>query len=294
MTGFYWLASYPKSGNTWFRAFLSNLNDGQRSPFPINQMNTGDTASQREWLDDVLGFATADLTADEVDGVRPAVYRWTADHGLATHYKIHDACVIEGLDDPSYLAGTLYIVRNPLDVAPSYAHQLNCSVDDAIRHMGDPHRAFCASPNGISGQVRQPLLSWSGHVASWLDGSNVAVHLIRYEDMHAKPLQTFTQAAAFLGLPYDAPSIERAIAFSGFSELAAQEATTGFRESLVIGRRFFRRGECGGWRDTLSVEQVRRIVGDHHAMMARLGYLEDALTWLRTHTSPSARRENLS
>ena len=285
MAGFYWLASYPKSGNTWFRAFLSNLNDGQSAPHPINQMNTGDTASLREWLDDVLGFATADLTAEEIDELRPAVYRWTAANGVATHYKIHDACVIDGLDDPSYLSGTLYIVRNPLDVAPSYAHQLNCSVDDAIRHMGNPDKAFCASPNGISGQVRQTLLSWSGHVASWLDSPNAAVHLIRYEDMHAAPLQTFTDAVRFLGLPSDAPSIERAIGFSGFAELAAQEASDGFRESLVNGRRFFRRGECGGWRDTLSVEQVHRIVSDHHAMMARLGYLHDAQTWLATHTS---------
>ena len=285
MTGFYWLASYPKSGNTWFRAFLSNLSEERLTPHPINQMNTGDTASQREWLDDVLGFATADLTADEVDGVRPAVYRWTAANGMASHYKIHDACVIDGLDDPRYLAGTLYIVRNPLDVASSYAHQFNCSLDDAIRHMGNPEQAFCASPNGISGQVRQTLLSWSGHVASWLDAPNAAVHLIRYEDMHATPLHTFTGAAAFLGLPCDTQSIERAIAFSGFAELAGQEATTGFRESLTKGRRFFRRGDCGGWRDTLSVEQVRRIVSDHHTMMARLGYLQDALTWLSTQTS---------
>lgn len=284
MAGFYWLASYPKSGNTWFRAFLSNVRDTGPGPQAINQIATGDIASNREWLDDVLGFDTADLTTDEIDDFRPAVYRWTAADGATSYYKIHDARMIDGLDDPAYLAGTLYIVRNPLDVAPSYANQLNCSLDDAIRDMSNPNRAFCASPNGISQQVRQTLLSWSGHVASWIDTPNAPLHLLRYEDMQQAPLPTFTAAARFLGLPCDTATIESALAFSSFAELAAQEAHGGFRESLVTGRRFFRRGESGGWRDTLSVEQVRRIVADHQSMMARLGYLQDALSWLATHT----------
>jgi aryl sulfotransferase len=285
MAGFYWLASYPKSGNTWFRAFLSNLSDDQSGPHAINQMNDGDIASQRKWLDDALGFDTADLTADEIDELRPAVYRWTAARGQATCYKIHDARVINGLDDPTYVSGTLYIVRNPLDVAPSYAHQFNCSVDDAIAHMGNPNLTYCANPNGISLQVRQFLLSWSAHIASWLDAPDVATHVIRYEDMHTKPLETFMHAAQFLGLPHDIASIERAIGFSSFSELAAQEAASGFRENMRAGQRFFRRGECGGWRDSLSVEQVHRIVTDHREMMARFGYLQEAQAWLADQDS---------
>jgi hypothetical protein len=35
---------------------------------------------------------------------------------------------------------------------------------------------------------------------------------------------------------------------------------------------FFRRGEVGSWRDELTAEQVRRIEGEHAAMMLRLGY----------------------
>lgn len=280
MSEFYWLASYPKSGNTWFRAFLSNLTASERQPFSINMMETGDIASHREWLDDVLGFDTADLTADEIDGLRHIVYRWTAACGAHRYYKIHDACVIDGLNDPAYLSGTLYIVRNPLDVAPSYANQMDCSLDEAIRQMGSVDKTFCGSSQGISLQVRQKLLSWSGHVASWLEAQGSALHVIRYEDMHETPLETFAGAVRFLGLSCDIPTIERAISLSSFGELSAQEANSGFREGLVAGRRFFRRGECGGWRDTLSVEQVKRIVTDHQHMMARFGYLDEALSWI--------------
>ncbi|MBD9415030.1 sulfotransferase domain-containing protein [Pseudomonas sp. PDM16] len=290
MAGFYWLASYPKSGNTWFRVFLSNLNSDSSDPYSINQLTEGRIASQRELLDDVLGFDTADLPADEIDELRPAVYRWLAINGADTYYKIHDACVIDGLNDPAYLSGTLYIIRNPLDVAPSYAHHLGCSLDDAIRQMGDPDKAFCSGSRGLSRQVRQKLLSWSGHVLSWLDATGAPMHVIRYEDMHDTPLETFAGAARFLGLPCDAASIKRAISLSSFHELSAQEASSGFRERQAPNGQFFRRGECGGWRDTLSVEQVRRIVTDHQDVMARFGYLQDALDWLSAQPQDGALR----
>lgn len=284
MTGFYWLASYPKSGNTWFRAFLCNIGEARHQPSSINSFATGDIASNREWLDDVLGFDTADLTADEIDELRPVVYRWSARQDPHKYRKIHDACVNPGttrsLCDPSFLQGILYIVRNPLDVAPSFANQLSCTIDQAIERMADMGETFCGSTRGISGQVRQPLLSWSGHVASWIDAACVPVLAIRYEDMHDKALETFSAAARFLNLPSDRDTIDRAIGFSAFKELAAQEASGGFREGLAAGRPFFRRGEYGGWRDTLRVEQVERIVAAHHEMMARFGYLDEALNWL--------------
>ena len=76
MGGIYWLASYPKSGNTWFRAFLRNLLEDDEAPVDINDLSTGSIASARGWLDEVLGFDTADLSPNEVEQLRPEVYRW--------------------------------------------------------------------------------------------------------------------------------------------------------------------------------------------------------------------------
>ena len=280
MARLYWLASYPKSGNTWLRAFLGNLTTDQAQPLSINRLQTGAIASNRQWLDDVLGFDTADLSADEIDELRPAVYRWGSVPGAQPYCKIHDACRNAAWVDPAYLAGTLYIVRNPLDLAPSCAHHWNCSLDEAIRKIGCDAAALFGNDHGIGAQVRQRLSSWSGHIASWLETPGAALQVIRYEDMQQSPLQTFTEAARFLGLPEDTARIQRAIDFSRFAELAAQEATDRFVEAPASGKRFFRRGESGGWRDTLSAEQVRRIVADHRQMMARFGYLDDALNWI--------------
>jgi hypothetical protein len=275
--GIYWLASYPKSGNTWFRAFLFNLQADGDAPADINDIRTGSIASGRGWLDEVLGFDTADLSHDEVERLRPEVYRWSRHEEEIGYHKIHDAYVVlpsgEPLVSREGTLGAVYIVRNPLDVAPSNANHMNCTIDEAVAFMGKT--GFSVARKYGSNQVRQRLLSWSGHVESWVDASDLELEVVRYEDMLAHPVETFTRAAAFLGLPTDADRIEKAIKFSGYEELRRQEEEVGFAERPQFTSRFFRRGEAGGWRDTLTPEQVKQIIADHGAIMRRFGYLDD-------------------
>ncbi|MDM4769031.1 sulfotransferase domain-containing protein [Solimonas sp. SE-A11] len=280
MGGIYWLASYPKSGNTWFRTFLRNLKADGETPVDINELSTGSIASARGWLDEVLGFDTAELTPDEVERLRPVVYRWSLREPEIGYHKIHDAYTLTPAGEPlvsrEATLGALYIVRNPLDVAPSAANHWHCSIDQAIEQMGQPDMALCRSRKSLPPQVRQRLLSWSGHVESWADASGLNLHVIRYEDMLDRAQETFSGAARFLGLPDDPARVAKAIRFSAFGELARQESEKGFRERPRHTERFFRQGRAGGWRDRLTQEQVQRLVKDHSAVMYRYGYLDAA------------------
>ncbi len=278
MSGIYWLASYLKSGNTWFRAFLQNLlEDGDR-PVDINKLTTFRVASDRGWFDDVLGFDSANLDADELERLRPEVYRWSLRYEDVGYHKIHDAYTYtqggEPLVSREATLGALYILRNPLDVALSYANHNHSSIDDAIAHMGDGEHALCRSPKSLPNQARQKLLSWSGHVLSWVDAPGLNCQVLRYEDMQADPVAAFTGAARFLNLPDDPVRIEKAIRFSDFQELARQEAENGFYERPPHIERFFREGKSGDWRDKLTSAQVERIVADHGDVMRRFGYLD--------------------
>ena len=277
-SGIYWLASYPKSGNTWFRTFLRNLQEDGDTPVDINDLSTGNIASSREWLDEVLGFDTAELDPDEVDRLRPEVYRWSLkDDGIGYH-KIHDAYTFTREGDPlvsrEATLGALYILRNPLDVAPSYANHNRSSIDDAITRMGDSDHALCKSRKSLPNQVRQRLLNWSNHVLSWVDVPDLKCHVIRYEDMLHNPIPTFTEAVRFLRLPDDPVRIEKAIRFSDFRELARQEEEKGFRERPPTTERFFRQGKSGDWRDKLTRDQAARVILHHGPVMRRFGYLD--------------------
>lgn len=278
MSGIYWLASYPKSGNTWFRSFLRNLLENGAQPADINELETGAIASARGWLDEVLGFDTAELDPDQVERLRPTVYRWSLRAPEVGYHKIHDAYTLTADGEPlvsrEASLGALYFLRNPLDVAPSFANHLQCSVDEAIARMADPAMGFCRSRNRLDHQVRQRLLGWSQHVQSWVQAPGLKVEVIRYEDMLAAPLDTFTRAARFLGLPDDPERVGKAIRFSDFSELARQEAEKGFRERPAGAAQFFRRGQSGDWRSRLSTSQVERLIADHGEVMRQFGYLD--------------------
>jgi hypothetical protein len=279
MSGIYWLASYPKSGNTWFRIVLHNFQHNGAAPSDINAIDVGMIASARTWLDDVLGFDTADLLPEEVDWMRARVYRWSLQEEAIGYHKIHDCCLTlpngELLIDREATRGVLYIVRNPLDIAPSLAHYDNISIDKAIRGMGNSTRAASRSVEKMSVQVSYHLSTWSEHALSWVDAPGLRCLVIRYEDLLAEPLATFTRALQFLELPATQERVERAIRFSDFAELSRQEREKGFREQPLNGSRFFRQGLSGGWRTQLTPAQVRQVVADHGAVMRRFGYLDE-------------------
>ena len=303
MGGIYWLASYPKSGNTWFRTFLANLLSGRDTPVDINDLSHT-IASSRGWLDEVLGFDTAELHPDEVDRLRPHVYRWSLRAPTPSYHKIHDAyymvggepgagaggLVVAGAGGPAApgeaaaapepltsreaTLGALYIIRNPLDVAPSYADHRGTSIDDAIAAMNDPAHALSRGTRGLPIQVRQRLGTWSQHVSSWVDAPGLRRLVIRYEDMQSDPMPTFTRAAQFLHAPEDPARIARALDFSAFDTLAQMERERGFRERSPRTGSFFRKGAAGDWRTTLTPAQVRAIIDAHAPVMRRFGYLD--------------------
>jgi len=277
MGGIYWLASYPKSGNTWFRAFLCNLRADQNAPIDINEIETGSIASARGWIDEVLGFDTSDLLADEVERLRPFVYQWCATYDEVSYHKIHDAYTFVAEGEPLVsregTRGALYIVRNPLDVAHSLANHMSCSIDEAIARMGDESFRFSGRA-AFFGQVRQRVGSWSSHVASWTECTDIDCEVIRYEDMLADPFATFSRAAHFLELPSDPDRLHKAIRFASFEELSRQEAAHGFVERPPNASAFFRRGTAGSWTEELTPAQVRRVIDDHGAMMSAHGYLD--------------------
>ena len=166
--------------------------------------------------------------------------------------------------------------RNPLDVAVSYAHHAHRDVDTVIGWMADDTHCFAAQAGRLHNQLRQRLLTWSGHVLSWVEAPAFPVHVVRYEDMHRDAEAIFTAAARFAGLPGDADAIRRALEHSAFATLQRQEADHGFDERNPRAESFFRKGVVGSWRETLSSDQAARVVADHRAVMERLGYLDEA------------------
>ncbi|MDP1574961.1 MAG: sulfotransferase domain-containing protein [Coxiellaceae bacterium] len=275
--GLYWLSSYPKSGNTWFRIFLANLLNlsKENKPMPINDVDhliNDHITTTRTWVNQACGFDTNNLTDDEIDMLIPALYiKYNKQHTDLSYHKIHRAYTFVNNDQPliplNHCLGAIYFIRNPLDIAPSLANHFNFSIDDAITMMGDKKFALYYYP------LRQWLLSWSLHVDSWVQSKAKNLLLLRYEDMVMNPLDTFTKAVRFLKLDASSHLIEQAISHSSFNKLKQFEEHIGFLDKPPTLKSFFRKGIVGDWQSALTDNQIQKIITDHGNIMRQFGYL---------------------
>jgi hypothetical protein len=270
-----WLASYPKSGNTWMRVFLHNLLLNAKEPVDINSLHfftlgEGNARFYKPFDPRPL----SELSETEVMALRPRVHelltRASPDSVFVkTHHFLGE---IEGMPliTMSHTAGAIYMVRNPLDVALSYANHFGMPIDQAIEEMANDGTGSKPSDRN----ARQYYGSWSLNVSSWTQNAVPTLHVVRYEDMQERPVETFGGVARFLGLDPPRERLDRAISHSSFGALKAQEEQHGFVERTEHTR-FFREGRTGTWRTVLSEEQVARLVADHREQMERFGYVPD-------------------
>lgn len=287
-----WFASYPKSGNTWFQMIVANLVGKDDKPIDINHAPVFATpASDREAFDYVTLLDSGLLTLDEIDCLRPRVNAELArgidddefeDNAKALPVRfvlVHDAYRLTPNGEPLLAGrrgadGAILLVRDPRDVAPSYASYHRMSIDQAIARMNDARHGISGDLQRQRRLLRQGLLGWSGHAKSWLSQTDIPVCVIRYEDMKADTVGTLRHALDFAGWPATDADVRRAVAFTDFADLRKQEQEKGFwgLPAPHLGGQFFRRGEAGGWRDELTAEQVARIEAAHGPMMRRFGY----------------------
>jgi len=275
MSGILWLASYPKSGNTWLRIFLANLILDEAAPLPLPRINEVCSSEPNEiWFKPLTKTPVSDLSDKKIAALRcKAQERAARSNKNIIPMKTHSILGKDyGAPTISVKAsiGVIYIVRDPRDVAVSAADHYGLTLDQTIEMMADKNARGRAMPGNT---VYERMGSWSDHVKSWTKWRHSPLLVLRYEDMLADPLGQLGLVARKLGITQDAARIRRAVEFSSFKTVQAQEAETGFVEKSVNSSRFFRSGRAGGWRDKLTAAQAAAIERDHAEQMRRFAYL---------------------
>jgi len=269
----WWIASYPKSGSTWMRMFINSYVTG----FPINlvsawQYVTGDLQPQMYQVTSVQ--PVTELEDPDPIYYRPAVLMnhlymsASQDLTLKTH---HAKLEVDGIPliPPKLSKGALYIIRDPRDVVSSFADHMGQSIDETVdalsRNDQIIHKKNC--------NLYHFLASWSTHVDSWtVHNKDIPTQVVRYEDLLTDPEKYFTLSMKALGLdPSDKARFKFALEQSQFSNLKKLEEDNGFREKGK-GEKFFRNGKSGEWRNTLTMEQAKKITDNHSYAMERWNY----------------------
>ncbi|WP_343561262.1 sulfotransferase domain-containing protein [Kiloniella sp. b19] len=279
MPGILWLASYPKSGNTWMRAFLANLIADRDEPLDLNRIGELCTSEANGiWGNGYLKKAgdnrkVSDLTNDEILELRLRFQaHMVASNRMIVPAKTHNFMGAHNgkpLFNMDVTQAAIYILRDPRDVALSFQHHLGKSLDYTIDYMASDKARSEAAP----GMIYEFYSSWSNHVESWTRNRHPKIIVLRYEDMVADPFGVFVPLAKKLGITKDEGRIKKAIEFSSFKVLQKLERETGFVEQSEHNTQFFRSGKKGDWEGKLTETQQQKIEQNHGKIMKQFKYL---------------------
>lgn len=271
-----WLASYPKSGNTWLRSFLANYLVNAASPVPINEVHKfglGDNITQM-----YRRVATGPVDLNDVEAsvrLRPrvlaAIVANNADVNLVKTHNINRDIYGVQLIPAEVTRSAIYVMRNPLDMVLSYAKHTGQTIEKAAQDICHPHNGTAPYEKNVA----TFLGSWSDHVKSWTQPLPYPVLVLRYEDMLANPAEAFGKVVEHFGMTVDQERLERAIRHCSFDELRKQEEKSGFIEKSEHSDRFFSKGQAGHWRTELDPELARTIRQSNKRMMKQYGYWND-------------------
>ena len=276
-----WIASYPKSGNTYVRSLLSAYyfsNDGD--------FNFG-------LLKNIKQFPSNDFFESEFENVDEASRNWILgqkkirERKKALFLKTHSCLGLykgQPFTSPEYTLGGIYIVRDPRNVITSVMNHFELNLDEALKFLTDPHKNTM-DPDSKDYRTWVLLSNWSSHYNSWCKSKNFRKLVIRYEDFEKEKYETFRDIIVFNNTllsrteRVDKEKLERAIETTNFSVLKNKEKNEGFDEALFSKKDkkkkkvFFNLGFNNRWKKLLRDDIKEKIEGEFTKEMKELGYL---------------------
>lgn len=270
-----WLASYPKSGNTWVRLFLEAYLQDMKPDINDIRSSCADTATAFYEVDEKI--EVEDLSLAEQMMTRPmAILRinYLFQERIGNKYpvlvKTHNANI--SIADvkliPAHLTKkVLLIIRDPRELVYSFARHFGLSLDEAIESICQKDFALKAK-KGM--KMAQYLMSWSWHIESYINDEMLDVAVVKYEDLLNNPLNTFIWILNQLEIEMDEEKVRIAIERCDVKRMMKQEDEKGFKEASQYAERFF--GQK--YEERLTREQEAKIVKECGETMRIFNYLE--------------------
>ena len=278
-----WIASYPKSGNTWLRSLISSYFFSKNGVFNFNQ------------LDNIKQFSCKNLNSSEINSsnyqtivsknwipTQEIINKDKKIHFLKTHNAI---CSINGnsFTNQNNTVAAIYIIRDPRNVITSISNHYNLSLQDSLEFIKNKRKIIFPKQKKINSHDDFNFISnWSDHYSSWKNINFAPVKIIKYEDLARDTNKTFVSILEFLSkfmkFDFDKSKIKNTIDSTTFDRLAKMEREVGFAESSDSTLnskkiRFFHLGNKNTWSNLLDKNVSQDIDDFFKKEMKTLGYL---------------------
>jgi len=263
-----WIASYPKSGNTYIRSLLSAYYFSKDGNFNF------------DLLKNIKQFPNTEFFNSNINSLDDASNNW-----LYAQKKIKEQNKIKFLKTHSclgaykgkpfttvdYSLGGIYVVRDPRNVISSVMNHFSLNADEAFNFMTDIHRGTRSNiENDYS--AYSYLSTWANHYKSWAKSKNFRKIIIKYEELETNKYETFRDIIVFTNTLLNNSDgvnkikLEKAIETTNFNVLKNKEKNEGFDEALYSEDKkekkvFFNMGFNNRWKKILR-EDIRKKLED--------------------------------
>jgi len=279
-----WIASYPKSGNTWVRSLLSTYLYTEDGIFNFNLLKKILKFPSKKYLE----FFTKDFS-----DIKKISEYWIAAQNRINLYnesiflKTHSAlCTLENnsFTNKANTQAVIYIVRDPRNIITSILNHYSLNIEESYNFMIDNSRMLVADKwGGKNFGISEMLGSWSQHYKSWQNIKFAPILNIKYEnlinDTKNSLITIINFLQRFIEIKVDNKKILKTVESCNFENLSKMEKKQGFDEAAYSEKKskkvdFFHLGEKNNWQNLLNLEMEKKIRTAFDKEMKELKYID--------------------
>jgi hypothetical protein len=278
-----WLASYPKSGNTWVRSIISSLLYSSDGAFNFDLIKKIPQFPKKEIFKDfVKDFSNFNEIKKNWIAAQKKINSEKEIKLFKTHNGKYTVEKDNFTDDQNSLA-VIYIARDPRTLVKSISNHFTKSHDDASKFLITPSligngKSFEERKDGILTLVGK----WNDHYRSWTRNKNNLL-LIKYEDLVNNPETELIKLIKFLEKYINFKTNEKKnrtiLETTSFANLRNMEEQGLFKEGVLNKKtnnkaNFFHLGPKNMWQENLDKKIINEIEKNFYNEMKELGYLK--------------------
>ena len=280
-----WIASYPKSGNTWVRSLLSTYLYTEDGNFNFNLLKKILKFPSKKYLKYFL---------EDFSNIKKVSEYWiAAQERINLHnenknifLKTHSAlCTLEknAFTNKKNTKAVIYIVRDPRNVITSVGNYYSMNIEESYNFMIDNNKILTSDKwGGDNFGISEVLGSWSEHYKSWKNINFAPILKIKYEDLITDAEKCLIKIINFLQkfteIKIDKKKISKTVESCNFENLRKMEKNEGFFEAAYSEKLnkkvdFFNLGRKNNWKNLLNQKMEKKIREKFHEEMMELNYI---------------------